>query len=207
MPDLIVIAGPNGAGKSTNAKEIIQGISSEKIESFDFDRLKWNYYFKDFDHDDREEMAHEKAYSDFIFLANQALENHKSFCYESNFFTDDAMVWPSKFKKEGFQIKLAFVALDSVESCIERVAKRVKTKGHNVPIEEIKERFSGSLKNVNQYYDSFDSFFLIDGSIETIRAFLLWENKKIISCTALPDVYKTLFPKITKKVTLFLKKD
>jgi predicted ABC-type ATPase len=48
----------------------------------------------------------------------------------------------------GFEIRLIYVTLDSVERNVERVTLRVKTGGHDVPREKIIKRYINSLEQM-----------------------------------------------------------
>ena len=197
MPSLIIIAGPNGAGKSTNAKRILKGISADTDFSYDFDMVKWNFYKADsFDHEYREIMAHNRATEDFTFAAETAIKKKETFCFETNFFTPDIMYWPERFQEAGFEIVLVFVCLDTVETSILRVAKRVATGGHHVPENQIRERFKGSLENVNKHFRDFDTFYLIDGSNKNIQGLLFMENGSVVEKIEIPNYLNGLFSKI-----------
>jgi Uncharacterized protein conserved in bacteria len=194
---LIVIAGPNGAGKSESARKLLDSISLEDVTSFDFDKRKWDYYNADFDHQLREEMAHNRAAEDFKKESEAALESKTNFCYETNFFESDPTYWPKRFKEQGFEIELYFFCLDQLQLSIARVAERVNTKGHFIPVEQIKERYKGSLSNVNQYYKVFDRFMLLNSSVEEIDPIIEIYNGQIIGKKAViePNI-KSLFPTI-----------
>jgi len=197
MPSLIIIAGPNGAGKSTNAKRILKGISADTDFSYDFDMIKWDFYKADpFDHEYREIMAHNRATEDFTSAAETAIKEMKTFCFETNFFTPDIMYWPERFQEAGFNIVLVFVCLDTVETSILRVAKRVSTGGHHVPENQIRERFKGSLENVNKHFNDFDTSYLIDGSNKNIQSILIMENGSVTEKGSIPDYLMLLFPEI-----------
>lgn len=197
MASLIIIAGPNGAGKSTNAKRILKGISADTDLSYDFDMVKWDFYKADpFDHEYREIMAHNRATEDFTSVAETAIKENKTFCFETNFFTPDIMYWPERFQEAGFKIILVFLGLDTVETSILRVAKRVATGGHHVPENQIRERYKGSLENVNKHYYNFNKFYLIDGSNKNIQALLFIENGMVIEKKNTPEYLKPLFPEI-----------
>ena len=95
--NLYIIAGPNGAGKSTNAHKILP----PGLSSFDFDKTLIDFYKADkFDHELRFDMAHRKAEELFLSEIKSALENKNNYAYETNFFTDNCMHWPKKFKKK-----------------------------------------------------------------------------------------------------------
>lgn len=55
------------------------------------------------------------------------------------------------WRSSGYKVELAFLSLPDVEMAIERVAIRVKQRGHNVPEEVIRRRFVHGLTNFERY--------------------------------------------------------
>lgn len=47
----------------------------------------------------------------------------------------------------GYRIEIAFVFLDSADACVARVAERVRRGGHDVPEDDVRRRFTRSLRN------------------------------------------------------------
>lgn len=216
MPELFIIAGPNGAGKSTNAEDLLQRISSEKVESFDFDKEKWDFYKNDpldFDYEHKEEAAHNRATEKFNLAAAAALKEKKTFCFETNFFNNDVMTWPDEFKAAGFKITLLFFAIDSVEKSIERVKERVINKGHRVPEYQIQERFQGSKENANQHYQKFDRFLLVDTNNKkpiVLAEFLdqkleFYTNKDLLT-PSIKDLFLPIFKEAEAQIKKSVKK-
>jgi len=56
------------------------------------------------------------------------------------------------WRKEGYDVKLIFLCLPSVDLAVARVAARVAQGGHDVPEAVIKRRFEGGLKNFHNTY-------------------------------------------------------
>jgi predicted ABC-type ATPase len=69
-------------------------------------------------------------------------------------------------KKRRFEIRLIYVILKSPELNIKRVQMRVRKGGHGVPQEEIRERWSRSLKQLPWFLNECDWALLFDNSKE-----------------------------------------
>lgn len=174
MPDLFVIAGPNGAGKSFNSQLILP------IQSFDYDKLFLQLFKADpTDHELKHEIISQKATNIFNESVKKAISNKSDFAYETNFngSKQSAFHWPNLFKNEGYKIHLRFIALSSLELCQERVNIRVKMGGHDVSHDQIRDRYSEGLKNVNSLWSFFNSFHLLDSSSGDLRAIAMFEKK------------------------------
>jgi predicted ABC-type ATPase len=145
MPTLFVIAGCNGAGKTTlsknllpqflgvnefvNADEIARGLSPFNAEQAAFAAGRIML-----------ERIHELAKAE----ANFAIETTLSSKSYAPLFKE--------MKKNGYEIFLIFVYLQSAGEAIKRVEQRVKKGGHNIPVHIIKRRFERGLKNLAQIY-------------------------------------------------------
>ena len=53
-------------------------------------------------------------------------------------------------KAAGFKVGLYYVALDSVETNVERVRQRVLKGGHDIPEENIRRRHDGSFEKLTK---------------------------------------------------------
>lgn len=69
-------------------------------------------------------------------------------------------------RKEGFEIILFYVRLESAELAYERVLRRVQKGGHGVPKEVVEKRFKRSLSNFKAIKDSglIDTVYIYDNS-------------------------------------------
>ena len=204
-PCLYIIAGPNGAGKSLNSEKLLP----PGLPSFDFDKTVLAFYDSDkSDHELKFDFAYKKATDLFKKEITKAIENYSDFAYETNFFTDNCMHWPNKFKAKRFKTKILFLALQDIDISKRRVDIRVKMKGHFVPEKQIEERYKGSLNKANKHFKNFDSFTLIDATGKSIKPILSIENGKVTSIVKLiPDYLKDLFKPIFKEVNKQLDKD
>lgn len=142
---IVIIAGPNGAGKTTFAREflpfeadcpvfinadlIAAGLSPFQPDAAAFRAGRLML----------EEIAtHVAAGRNFAFETTLAG------------LTYSTMI--PRWRSAGYQVKLLYLSLASVEEAIARVALRVRQGGHDIPIDVIRRRFVASLKNFHGIY-------------------------------------------------------
>lgn len=139
-PILYIIAGCNGAGKTTasysilpdlldcrefvNADEIAQGLSPFNPESVAIEAGKL-----------------------MLQRIQLLLSLNKTFAIETTLATRSYAGLVKKAKSQGYRVVLLFFWLPSPEMAINRVAKRVKEGGHNIPTETIIRRYWLGLQN------------------------------------------------------------
>ncbi len=99
-------------------------------------------------------------------------------------------------KARGWQVNLIYVGMDDVQTCIERVAQRVVTGGHNVPQEDIRRRYTRSLANLLVALQQADSTSIFDNStLVGYQKLLTIENGEVIErASELPEWIRTLLP-------------
>ncbi len=145
---LYIIAGANGSGKSTlaeillvekhleflNADEIAKEIAPSAINSVPISAGK--LYFK---------------------RLSYYLQNNKSFAVESTLSGNNIIRIIKTAKEQNYKIILIYSFLQNCASCIERVKKRVKNGGHNVPEEDIIRRY---YKSIVKFWDEYR--FMVD---------------------------------------------
>lgn len=158
MPDLYIIAGCNGAGKTTasftilpemlncdefvNADEIARGLSPFKPESVAF-----------------------QAGRIMLERINQLIQDETSFAFETTLSTLSYLKTIECAKKKGYNIKLFFFWLNDSTLAIERVKKRVKEGGHNIPEAIIERRYIRGVNNLlNRFIPVCDRWIVIDNS-------------------------------------------
>ena len=139
-PKLFIIAGCNGAGKTTasysvlpellgckefvNADEIARGLSPFNPESVAIEAGKL-----------------------MLQRINVLMAERKTFAIETTLATKSYANTIKKAKELGYTVILLFFWLPSPEMAVERVAKRVREGGHNIPTNVIYRRYWASLLN------------------------------------------------------------
>ena len=142
---IVIIAGPNGAGKTTFAREflpfeagcpvfinadlIAAGLSPFQPEAAAFRAARMML---------QDIAAHVRAGRDFAFETTLAG------------LTYATMI--SRWRADGYQVKLLYLSLASEEEAIARVALRVRQGGHDIPLNVIRRRFAASRKNFHETY-------------------------------------------------------
>lgn len=192
-PVLLVIAGCNGSGKSTFSKPL----SPDNFTPFDYDFQFLRFYNSLMDSDIREDMAHRMAFNELENQIKKAIDNKSSFCYETN-FNSTPLHWPELFKKNGYDLHLIFLCLDSIQEAEKRVAIRVENGGHFVPKNEIQKRYIDGYNNLNSFFSYFDYVDLYDSSrySEKPSHILSIESAKVLSITNIPSYLNLLIPNI-----------
>ncbi len=141
---LYIIAGPNGAGKTTasltllpvlnctqwvNADEIAKGLSPFAPESVAIE-------------------AGRLMLQRIQFL----LAHGETFAIETTLATRSYHKLVKQAQESGYKVILLFFYLPSCKIAEERVAKRVKLGGHNIPVDVIGRRYIAGLHNLRDIY-------------------------------------------------------
>lgn len=198
MPILTVIAGCNGAGKSSYAK----AISTNKLSSFDYNKVYLRVYYSLRDSELKERMSHNLAYKELEESVYQAIKNKTDFTYETN-FNSEPLYWPEKFKKAGYQIRLIYFCLRSIKEAKRRVQIRVENGGHFVPESEINLRYKLGFENLNSKWGYFDDVYIFDTSTynEEPKFLLSIANNKVDQFIEFPKYLNLLIPSIKNLFT------
>lgn len=163
---LYVLCGPNGAGKSTLSETFVP----PGTDIFDGDRemtlLKHQYPMTD------SGTLYEAA-NGIIFdrRKENAITSGSDFAFETNFRTAQVMESVRQFRDAGYETRMIFIGLPSVEASIDRVNMRVKAGGHFVDAENVNKNFAGGLENLVKFYDHFDSLDLLESTIDQNEPF------------------------------------
>ena len=154
QPSCIILGGPNGSGKSSAyAKLKLDGvwvnadeIAKELTETSDGRTAA---------------MAAGRA---AIRKLAELISTKISFIYETTLSSQQAINLMRDAKAAGFSVGIYYVALDSVETNIERVRQRVEAGGHGIPEDDIRRRYEGSLDKLAAALGYSDEALLMDNS-------------------------------------------
>lgn len=192
-PILLVIAGCNGAGKSSFSKEL----SPTELTPFDYDLHYLRFYANIIESEMREVMAHNMAFEELENQIKVSIANSKDFCYETN-FNSTPLYWPKLFKENGYELRMIYLCLDSIEEAKRRVAIRVQNGGHFVAEAEIIKRYYEGFQNLNAHFKFFDYVDVFDTSAYAAEPEYLFsiENGKVEAINHFPDYLKQLLPEL-----------
>ena len=160
--NLIVIAGPNGSGKSTLIKQYI-----EYFNLFDYEYINSDIYARTLFSDVQDEKEkYLKAFEIEKGKKETALKESRNFIMETVNSSDKNFDFYKRCKESGYKITVIFIATDSPEINIKRVAKRVSQGGHGVPQDKIISRYYKSIENAKPLFAVADEILIFDNSID-----------------------------------------
>lgn len=157
-PELFVIAGPNGAGKTTFAERFLpkavrgrQYLNADKIAAG----------LSPF----APETQNVRAGRLLIERTRELVAAGADFGFETTLAGRGYAVNLRRWRSRGYRVSLYFLALDSADVAVARVAKRVREGGHDVPEEDVRRRFREGRRNfLGLYAPLADAWWLYDSS-------------------------------------------
>ncbi|MDP9075872.1 MAG: zeta toxin family protein [Bacteroidota bacterium] len=158
-PQLLIVGGPNGAGKSTYSGRLspVGGVV------IDIDIITARMQAR-FSPDVPVESIYFAVQAAFLDQVDEALKKKQHFTIETNFRDSELMDTVARFKQNGYDTKMLYLALNDVERSIERVVQRVSAGGHFVDEHSIRYNFEEGLKNLEYFSGRFDSLEIVDAS-------------------------------------------
>lgn len=144
MNSYILIAGVNGTGKSS-LRGVLEGQGVLLGHIIDADKIAKDNNYNNI-------LAGRKAIEEIDYC----LKNNISFTQETTLAGHRVEKTMKQARKQGYNIVLYYVGLNSREESLLRIANRVRKGGHNIPEDDVTRRFNNrlnSLKNVIPYCD------------------------------------------------------
>jgi Uncharacterized protein conserved in bacteria len=147
-PEVQVFAGPNGSGKSTITSTF--PIVGEYVNADDIQK--------------QEGITPLQAAELALKLKQYYIRSRISFTFETVMSSHYNMDILQEAKSRGFVITVVYVITCDPEINVDRVHRRARNGGHDVPEEKIRTRYYKSLSNIKQVFLLSDNFVLIDNS-------------------------------------------
>lgn len=116
------------------------------------------------------------------FLKDRLLSQGELFTFETVMSHPSKLDFVKAAQRSDYKIYLYFVSTESVEINIQRVAQRVIKKGHPVPEDHIRSRYTKSLELLSQMIPLSYRTYLFDNSSETetfLRAAEIYRGKEL----------------------------
>jgi predicted ABC-type ATPase len=184
-PVLLVIAGPNGAGKTTVTARLRAEQWSEGVEYLNPDEIARDRFG-----DWNSPTAVLQAAEWTAQRREELLSSRTGIAFETVMSTDDKIDFIVRAKTAGYFVRIFFVATSDPKINASRIAGRVLTGGHSVPIEKILARHVRAVGNIGSAIAVSDRVYVYDNSVDGVEARLCVRTqdgllRKIYS--ALPD--------------------
>jgi len=142
---LYIIAGCNGAGKTTASNTILP--KSLLVKEF----VNADEIAKGLSPFNPEGVAIEAGRL-MLKRIEELLDAGESFSIETTLATKSYINLVRRAHERGYMVHLLFFWLDSVELAKRRVAARVASGGHNIPIPVIERRYKAGIKNLFEIF-------------------------------------------------------
>jgi len=179
-----IFAGVNGAGK-TSLYSVIKD-NDELGYRVNIDEMvarhgSW-----------RDTLLQIKSARSAIELVDEYIERRVSFHQETTLPGVTIVKQIKKAKEAGYAIRLLFVGLDSVETAIERVHKRVEKGGHGIDDEVIRRRFAKMPETLLEILPLCDMAIFFDNTVK-FREIAIFKNNVLIDIDEdIPDWFSEL---------------
>ena len=142
---IFIIAGPNGAGKSTFAAEFLPK-EGGSVPFINADMIAQELS------PSNPEAAALAAGKAMLREIDRRASEGESFAVETTLATRIYLRRIRRWRAAGYDVRLLFLSLPSVDMAIDRVASRVCQGGHNIPEDVIRRRFVSGLNNFHNLY-------------------------------------------------------
>jgi predicted ABC-type ATPase len=145
VKDIIVLGGPNGAGKTTAARELLpHGLGIREFVNADEIARGLSPF--------NETGAALAAGRLMIDRMRWLARIGESFAFETTCAGRGHAEFLERCRADGWRVTLLFLWLPSPQAAIERVARRVREGGHDIPADVIVRRYWKGISNMRNLY-------------------------------------------------------
>jgi predicted ABC-type ATPase len=145
VDDIVIIGGPNGAGKTTAAPLLVRhGLNIR--EFVNADEIARGLSPLD---PERVALAAGRL---MLERMRELMGSRQSFAFETTCAGRAYLPMLTRCKADGWRVTLLYLWLPSPKDAVDRVAKRVRQRGHNIPGDVIVRRYWAGLANMRLLY-------------------------------------------------------
>jgi len=157
VPWMWMVAGPNGVGKTTYARGHLRAVTGS-IRFANADELARGYSPLEPD------AARVRAARALIELAGEYISAGVTFAVETTLAGRGHLSLARRAKAAGLRFGLLYFAVADVDTCLERIRRRVAVGGHDVPEADVRRRFVRSAANFPLYAAAADLWRVFDNT-------------------------------------------
>jgi predicted ABC-type ATPase len=145
MKDIIILGGPNGAGKTTAARALLPNALAirEFVNADEIARGLSPF---------NEASVAVTAGRLMIERMRHLVQTGESFAFETTCAGRGHIELLRRCRAQGWRVTLLYFWLPSPQAAIERVERRVRQGGHNIPADVIARRYWKGLANMQRFY-------------------------------------------------------
>ena len=171
-PKLLVVAGPNGSGKTSVTGKILRHEWIEGCEYINPDNIARDMFG---DWNSRDAVMKAACYA--ADMREECIANGRSLIFETVLSAPDKISFIQRAKQKGYFIRLFFIGTDNPQINASRIAYRVMTGGHDVPIQKIISRYYKSVANCSLLVPVVDRLYVYDNSVDNVFPQLLFRTR------------------------------
>lgn len=145
QPTIYILAGPNGAGKTTFANSFLPRFAN-CLEFLNADLIAAG--LAPFAPETQAVRASELL----LKRIDELVSTRVTFSFETTLAARSYRTSILQWRRLGYRVVLHFIWLPSPELAIQRVAKRVREGGHNIPEAVVRRRYARGLANLFNLY-------------------------------------------------------
>lgn len=161
-----IIAGPNGSGKTTFSVALLENTEILTGAHLNADIIA-KAYMTDDDYKDLTPLQVHLKVSELVEnTIDDLIEQGSNIILETVFSSTHKLNTYRKLKESGYFVNVIFVATSDPMINVLNVASRVKSGGHDVPIDKILSRYDKSIANAKLISKDADCLILIDNSVQ-----------------------------------------
>jgi len=160
-----IIAGPNGSGKTTFSISLLENTEILTGAHLNADIIAKAYMDEDEYKDLTPLQVHLKVSQLVESTIDDLIEQGSNIILETVFSSKYKLETYKKLKDAGYFVNIVFVATSDPMINVLNVASRVKSGGHDVPIDKILSRYDKSIANIKLISKEIDCLILIDNSV------------------------------------------
>jgi predicted ABC-type ATPase len=152
-PECMVLGGPNGAGKTSLYKRLHlpgQFVNADEVAKT-IDPV-------------RPETASLEAGRRVLQTLDELFSSASDFTYETTLSSRQSVNLLHRAQKLGYRTLLVFIALQSADLHVLRVAQRVRMGGHPIPEDAIRRRYEAAFRNLGEVAGLCDAVSVFDNS-------------------------------------------